>query len=100
MWEGHSSLNKLWRLSIMMKKETYFQLVDLKKEYNERLIELHHEWNETVCWEGTEEEILEHNRTERDFRGYVNDIDTTLAEARKDIPKDTLKAWSKEYYKK
>jgi hypothetical protein len=82
----------------MMKKETYFQLVDLKREYKERLDELFQEWNETVCWFGTQQEIEAHNREEDDFRGYIRDINTALEEARKDIDKDTLKAWSKEYY--
>jgi hypothetical protein len=83
-----------------MEKQKYFALVDLKKEYIEAREEENKRWNDHICWYGTPEEQEEHMSKVKDFSANIEEIDTTLAEARKGISKETLRAWSKEYYGK
>lgn len=81
-----------------MEKQKYFDkvtvLLDLKKKRDQLL----KEWSETVCWFGSERQQKDHQDMEKMIHERIEQLTEELKEARKDIPKETLRQWGREYY--
>lgn len=81
-----------------MEKQLYFAKVNLIKALEAQQSALTDEWNEYTCWYGTPEEQEAHETQSRVIRERLEATRKELEEARKDIPKETLKEWSNEFY--
>jgi len=83
-----------------MEKDLYFANVELIKALEAQLSALNKEWNTYTCWYGTPEEQENHTLQSKYATTRIENIRKQLKEARKEIPRETLNEWSKEFNKR
>jgi hypothetical protein len=80
--------------------EQFFTLVADKRAMEDNLHKQQRFYAETLIWELTNEEADAHLLKLKRLEGEIDDLRTTLAEARKHETRETLRAWSKEFHER